>query len=173
MAYFWTATKRRSRDVSWSIIAPPFITEDGAHPEGEDLACRSAVEPSVFRSVACAVASSSSGTVNWGSVNIIMYTCLGLSRRSFPQVLLHTAFKRRVSSDNAGPSVDLGDMIVFTAPACFHLHRLASSERIRWTNSRRSVTRNRERPSATTTNRSGAAISVQLVGIDARRCSRS
>ena len=25
VVYFWTATKHRSRGVSWSIIAPPFI----------------------------------------------------------------------------------------------------------------------------------------------------
>jgi len=29
MVYFLTATKRRSRGVSWSIIAPPFITAEG------------------------------------------------------------------------------------------------------------------------------------------------
>jgi hypothetical protein len=28
VVYFWTATKRRSRGVSWSIIAPPFIIHD-------------------------------------------------------------------------------------------------------------------------------------------------
>jgi len=30
VVYFWTPTKRRSRGVSWSIIAPPFIVEDRA-----------------------------------------------------------------------------------------------------------------------------------------------